>query len=113
GGAARLRHPGRRRPAGGDRARPRPARHLQRALPLPARPGRQSHRTVRQRLSHGRSRLRADPLEHRRSEATDLLGARGAAELVRGSVTGRVDPRWPVLADGRAAVAGPAAVRDV
>ena len=56
--------PSLRRPGRLHRARPRPARRLQRALRLPARPGRPPPGALRRRLLHGGPRPPADPLEH-------------------------------------------------
>ena len=67
-------------------ARARPPRHLQRLLSLCARPRRPPRRAVHQRLSHRRSRPRADPLVAARSAAPDPVGPSGAEIVVRGGL---------------------------
>ncbi len=64
-------------------ARPRPPRHFQRLLSLHPRSRRPSHRAVHLRLSHRRSRPRADPLVAHRSAAPDPVGPAGAGIVVR------------------------------
>ena len=63
-------------------------------FPVSARPGRQPHRALRQRLSGCRSRLAADSLDARRSTPRDLLGPCGAGVLVRRGRALRVDSGW-------------------
>ena len=91
--AADLRHP--RLAARGvpDRARPRPARRVQRLLRLPARPGRAPGRALHQRLLHRRPRPPGAALVGPRPAAPRLLGPPGGPVLVhrgqRGARPGR------------------------
>ena len=97
--AADLRHP--RLAARGvpDRARPRPARRVQRLLRLPARPGRAPGGDLHQRLLHRRPRPPGPALVGARPAAPRLLGQPGGPVLVhrgqRGPRPGRPPAaRW-------------------
>jgi catechol 2,3-dioxygenase len=66
------------------RARPRPARHLERLLPLHPRPGRPPYRDLLFGLPDHRPGSRTDQVGPQGSAAPDPLGRARAAELVRG-----------------------------
>ena len=83
---ASLRRDGLQRLSEEHRARPRPPRHLQRVLPLCARPRRPPPRALHQRLFHHGPRPRAAALVAARSAPADAVGRAGAALLVRGGL---------------------------
>ena len=79
-----VRRDGHHRPPRQHGARPRPPWHLQRVLPLRARPRRPPHRVLRLRLPDHGPRPRADPLVPARPAAADAVGPAGSQVLVRG-----------------------------
>ena len=82
-GAADLRHPGLAAQRIPNRARPRPARGVQRLLRVPAGPGRAPGGDLHQRLLHRRPRPSRAALVGARPAAPGLLGPRGDPVLVQ------------------------------
>src|SRR5690606_22954373 len=73
-----------------DRTGARPARFVQRLLPLPAGSRWPPRRAVYGGLSDGGPGLEADPLAHQRSAPANLLGTGGSRQLVPGGDSGCV-----------------------